>query len=645
MKLLASSQATIMQATPTTWRLLIEAGWSGRKLKVLCGGEALPQELARRLTARCQSVWNVYGPTETTIWSAIHRVQSNNLAPGVQPIGHPIANTEFYVLDTGGRLVPIGIPGELYIGGDGLARGYFNRQQETEARFISHPFSSVPGARLYRTGDLVRYRDNGDLEFLGRMDSQVKVRGFRIELGDVETALAACPGIKGAVAVVRHEGLGHAQLVGYVIPHAGQGVTPDEVRQFAKAKLPEYMVPGQIAFLDTFPLTPNGKVDRKALPAPDWQPPRKEYVAPRSELEGKLVKAWEATLDRNPIGIRDDFFALGGHSLLGARLMHRLEQAGVKLSMAALFTAPTVEKMAALIAAEVPEKRSPAQMIPLQPAGSRPPFFCICVGTWPMYRPLLSRLDQDQPFFGLDLEPSLAHKLSPPYTIRAVAEHLAARVRQQQPEGPYYLGGYCMSGILAYETAQVLLAQGHKVGLLAMFLAYNPAPNSLFSHRTQAGLLVRRVTLRKIREHVGNLWKTQGGKEPTQYLHSRAADFMRDLKSLLWQMSFTLRSHFSGGRLSDVREILYCAAKQFRPEPYPGRVALFRSMVEGSSEITRDPLAGWGEVTRRLLICRVPGDDIEIFDEPNVDIMAQELDTCLLKAFAEENTADEVCIA
>ena len=256
---------TVMQATPATWRLLLEAGWEGNNnFKILCGGEALPRDLAVELLKRGSSVWNMYGPTETTVWSTTSRITADG---SPITIGRPIANTEVYVLDSHLEPVPVGVPGELYIGGAGVARGYLHRPELTAEKFIAHPFRDrESGARLYRTGDLARFRANGELECLGRIDNQVKVRGFRIELGEIESVLGQYPGVKQSVVVAREDTPGDKRLVAYVAVHKGQSLGVDALREFLKQRLPDYMLPSRFVFLDALPLTPNGKVDRKALP-------------------------------------------------------------------------------------------------------------------------------------------------------------------------------------------------------------------------------------------------------------------------------------------------------------------------------------------------------------------------------------------
>jgi amino acid adenylation domain-containing protein len=350
---LAHSGATVMQATPASWRLLVEAGWEGAPaLKVLCGGEALGRELANALLARTREVWNLYGPSETTIWSAAYKLAGEQDTGSAVPLGRPIANTRLYVLDKAMQPVPAAVAGELYIGGAGLARGYLNRPELTAEKFVPDPFGSEPGGRLYRTGDLARYRPDGTLEYLGRIDHQVKVRGYRIELGEVEAVLREQAGVREALVVAREELPGDRHLVAYVVPARGPGPAVSELRDFVKARLPDYMIPVAFVLLDALPLTPYGKVDRRALPAPEGVRPELEaaYVAPRTPVEEVLVGIWSEILGVKQVGIDDNFFALGGHSLLATRLMSRLRDAfHVELPLRAFFEAPTVAGQAVAI--------------------------------------------------------------------------------------------------------------------------------------------------------------------------------------------------------------------------------------------------------------------------------------------------------
>lgn len=345
--LIASCGATFMQATPSTWRLLAEAGWPGRSsLVALCGGEALSETLASWLLGRTAALWNMYGPTETTIWSTCEQVKPGEAIT----LGRPIANTRVYVLDAALQLVPVGVAGRLFIAGEGVARGYLGRPELTTSRFLADPFSGVPGSRMYDTGDLVRWRPDGRIEFLGRDDNQVKLRGFRIELGEIEVALRQQAGVAEAVVLALPGAGGEPALVAYVVPQQGAEMDLTELKAQVRSQLPEYMVPSTLVRLDAFPLTPNGKLDRSALPRPLEASPgaADSFVAPTTALERQLAAAWSEALGLERISLHDDFFALGGQSLLATRLAFKLrERLGVEVGAIALFQYPTVAELAA----------------------------------------------------------------------------------------------------------------------------------------------------------------------------------------------------------------------------------------------------------------------------------------------------------
>ncbi len=345
-EMIAASGATVVQATPATWRMLLEAGWVGRPgLKVLCGGEALPRELADRLAARCGELWNLYGPTETTIWSTAVRVEPGE---GAVPIGRPIANTRVYLLDRALEPVPAGLAGELYVGGEGVARGYLGRAGLTAAAFVPDAFGGEPGARMYRTGDRARWRPDGTLEYLGRTDYQVKLRGFRIELGEVEAALRAQDAVAQAVAVVLERAPGDQLLVGYVVADGGPAPTPAELRAGLRERLPEHMVPGAFVVLDRLPLTANGKLDRRALPAPERAGGGREGGAPATPTERAVAAIWEEVLGVSDVGVGDNVFDLGGHSLLLVQVHSRLQaRFGGRVELIELFEHRTLGALAA----------------------------------------------------------------------------------------------------------------------------------------------------------------------------------------------------------------------------------------------------------------------------------------------------------
>ena len=348
---LVRTRATVLQATPTTWRMLVDSGWSGKPgLKALSGGEALPPSLAQELLARGVRLWNLYGPTETTIYSA-----AAELHAGDPPLLHNrVANTRLYLLDRQLEPVPIGVPGELYIGGAGLARGYARRPGLTAERFLPDPFSEMPGARMYRTGDLMRRREGGALDFLGRTDHQVKLRGFRIELGEIEATLARHAAVRQVAVLAVADGTGDNRLVAYLVPAPGEAPAISDLRGHLRRTLPEYMIPSAFVLLDALPRTSNGKLDRAALPLPDRQSSASasDYVAPQSAVEEVLAGICAEVLGVERIGARDDFFALGGHSLLATRVIARIEAAlGIEVPLRLLFEAPTVAGLAERIVA------------------------------------------------------------------------------------------------------------------------------------------------------------------------------------------------------------------------------------------------------------------------------------------------------
>jgi len=334
----------VMQATPITWRILLESGWQGREgLKALCGGETMPPELAREMIPRCATLWNLYGPTETTIWSTVSRVRSvdNRI-----PIGRPIANTQVYIVDDQLRQLPTGATGELLIGGEGLARGYLNQPALTAERFIPNPFNPDPTSRLYKTGDLCCFRRNGAIEYLGRNDDQVKIRGYRIELGDIEAALESHPRVKQAAAKVVEAPHREKSIVGYVV---APGVEMYELRTYLTERLPRYMLPSSFVKLAELPLTPNRKVDRNALPMPQGANTLADdhHLSPREGLEKRLAEFVANLLGLEGVGANDNFFLIGGNSLFCTQLIARiLNDFGVELPMRYVVESPTTAQLA-----------------------------------------------------------------------------------------------------------------------------------------------------------------------------------------------------------------------------------------------------------------------------------------------------------
>ena len=626
LKLASSSGATVMQATPVTWRLLLEAGWKGQPaLKILCGGEALPRELANQL-AGCGEVWNMYGPTETTIWSAASRITAGT---GPVSIGPPIQNTQFYILDRQNQPLPIGVPGELYIGGDGVARGYRNQPELTAKNFISNPFRGEAGARLYKTGDLARYLPDGSIEFLGRRDDQVKIRGFRIELGEIEAALTRHPDLRTATVIVREQLAGGKRLVAFATLRGNSEPSFEELRNFLKTKLPEYMLPSKFEFLPTLPLTPSGKVDRRALPTAEHPGPEsnREYAAPRTDLEKKLARIWADLLKLDRVGIHDNFFDLGGYSLLAVKLLKAVEKlSSVNVSLASLFRAPTIKELADLLSAPHIQE-GVAGVIPIQPDGSKPPFFCI--GAGPLYRPLALRLGHDQPFLSVGAVKADIKALPEPFRLEDIAACLVRKLVSVQPTGPYFIGGWCYSGLLAYEVAQQLRQKGEEVGLLVLLETLNDVKRR--EHLRSQGFRSRvQRQVRKFRRLLTSMSKL-GRKERWEYFSIAWDSLQKKLKRKLWYSYY--RSRFAiGDRFRDYFKVGYFAIRNYVPKPYTGRVLLIWSASEIEQDVKNREISWRGLLGSDSEVHYIPAGHRDMFLEPNVGILAGILNRSLSQA-------------
>ena len=626
---LASSGVTVMQATPATWRMLLEAGWQGSpRLKALCGGEAVSRKLVNQLSQKTGALWNMYGPTETTIWST-----TTQLGPGqgAVPIGQPIANTQIFVLDKVRQPVPIGVAGELHIGGEGLARGYFKRPELTAEKFIANPFSPEPEARLYKTGDLVRYLPNGDIEFLGRIDHQTKIRGFRVELGEIEAVMRQHRAIHETVVVVREDNPGDQRLVAYIVPVQGSAPTAAELRDFLREKLPEYMVPSAFVTLSAMPLTPNGKVNRRALPAPydSDLAARETCEPPRDALESQLVKIWESVLGVEPIGVRHNFFELGGHSLLAVRMMQRVERAfGKKLPVATLFQAPTIEQLAAIVRQKGWSPRW-SSLVAIQTAGSKPPFFCVhgAGGVIVRFYDLARHLGSDQPVYGLQAQGLTGNDL--PHTrVEDMAAAYIKEIRSVQPDGPYFLGGYSLGGVVAFEMAQQLMAQHGEQALVVMFDTFCTVQSSSASKSRSA----KELTL-LCQTASAALWKVfqMSAAQRRDYISLKAEVVKEGIRRRVRHLRLP-------PALRKVRTACEQAAKDYTLRVYPGRVILFRSSQRPLTQF-RDPHAGWSTYAgERLEIHEIDGNHDNILLEPQVRIVAEQLKAYL----APTQTANQV---
>jgi amino acid adenylation domain-containing protein len=639
---LSSSGATTMQATPATWRLLFESGWKGDpRLRVLCGGEAMDRDLAARLVSTCGSVWNMYGPTETTIWSSVARIESDEVT-----IGRPVANTQMYVLDGNREPMPLGVAGELWIGGEGIARGYLGRPELTAEKFVQNPFGE---GRLYKTGDLARYRSDGAIELLGRIDSQVKIRGFRIELGEIETVLRQHPSVQESIVIAREDIPGDKRLVAYVVArdhtpvderltrHAvsrNDVASPSELREFLQLKLPDYMVPAAFVPLEVLPLTPNGKVDRKALPSPDFEAVADDskFVAPGTPTEIALARIWCEVLGLKRVGIHDNFFESGGHSLLALRIFSEIEKEfGDRPPLATLFQAPTVEKLATVLE-DRSWKAAVSPLVAIQPSGLQPPFFGVHGGYGEVlfYSELAGCLGKDQPFYALRAE-----GLTRGTSIEAIAGHYLQQIRQVQAHGPYFFGGYCLGGLIALEMAQQLRVAGEEVALLVLFDTHNP------DRPAQLSKIGKRIRLAL--EESSSLPLS----EKRRYIAGRIAGALKRKAGDLQEVGYNLLELLHKTRKPDgenaydgllpfelpVRITLKRARAMYKPRGYPGRIVLFRAIAPDGHEYADD--CGWTEVAEGgLEIHDIPGKHTTIFERPHVQASAEKLAACIKVALS-----------
>jgi amino acid adenylation domain-containing protein len=575
-----------------------------------------------RVAAKAYAAWagsvgrrvrwiNTYGPTEASIAATMYEPEPG--APPLEniPIGRPLANTRVYLLDPQLHPVPIGVAGELHIGGIGVAQGYLNRPEMTAEKFISDPFASELGERMYKTGDLARYLPSGDIEFVGRTDDQIKIRGFRIELGEIEAALSKHLGVRDVAVVAREDLSGDKRLLAYFVPAQGVQVNALDLRRHLQQQLPDYMVPSAFVALAAMPMTPNGKIDRRGLPAPPDASPE-TTVAPADALQSQLVKIWEDVLGKKPISVQDNFFDLGGHSLLAARLMHRTGQTLNKtLPLAMLFQFPTIEQLATALRQDG-WARHWSSLVPIQPAGAQPPFFCIhgIGGNVIGFRELGRRMGPDYPFYGLQSQgldgSHPCHK-----SIQEMAAHYLNEMHTVQPQGPYLVGGFSFGGLVAYEIAQQLRERGEEVGLLVLFDTY---PGNMKAVGTSLIDLLIHPTWR---HWVHDLPRVAGKR------------IRRGMKN--WRVPQVLR---------DVRSSNTVAADSYVLRPFPGKVTLIRA-EEKSLRSSADPLAAWNGLVSSLEIHSIPGDHYDILVDPQVNLLAECLKSCIdgVRSGSEQSSA------
>ncbi|HEX2091734.1 MAG TPA: amino acid adenylation domain-containing protein, partial [Longimicrobiaceae bacterium] len=608
---------------PTAAAELLRMGAIPATVRTLnLGGEALPDDLAQALygLGTVEKVGNLYGPTEDTTYSTYSLVEKG----GAQVlVGHPVAGTRVYVLDARLRPVPVGVIGELYLAGEGLSRGYAGQPDLTAERFLPDPFGA-PGSRMYRVMDRVRWRAEGELEYFGRTDFQVKVRGFRIELGEIECALERDPRVRRAVAVVREDAPGDRRIVAYVVP-AVRDVSVAELRAELMGRLPEYLVPAAVVLLDEIPLTGSGKTDRRALPAPGWAP-GETYLPPRDELELSLARLWEELLDVRPVGVRDDFFALGGHSLLAVRLAARVEQlAGTPFPVAELFGRPTVERMAEALRGGK-ALRAGSTLVPVRSEGAaRPLFFVHAAGGNVLgYAELSRHLGADQPFYGLRSR-GLEDGEVPHSRVEEMAADYLAEIRSVQAVGPYRLGGWSMGGVVAWEMARQVEAAGDVVELLVLVdpsptgegeeipLADAMDPELLASFALHLGLPLERIAL-----SAGELMRSDPGERLRRAWEAAlAADALPPELDL---------ARFE--RLWTVFRSNVAALRRYRPGSSAADVLVIRAEDRGTP--IEEEASPWRILTRgRMAIAVSPGNHFTMVREPHVRKLAARISSAL----------------
>lgn len=664
LEFVATHHLTILNLPTAFWHELVN-GLSFLKLPmpptvrlVIVGGEKASRAAYMEwvdLVGHYPRWLNTYGPTETTVTATLYDPIQAQYHPdqGEIPIGKPIANVEVYVLNLDLQPVPLGDVGELHIGGPGLAIGYHQLPSRTADKFIPNPLSADPQARLYKTGDTVRYLPDGNLEFIGRVDFQVKLRGFRIELGEIEGCLEQHPDIRQAIVLAREDVPGDKYLVGYLIAHPEQPLDLDDVRTFVTQKLPSYMVPAVFVELETFPLTPNGKVDRAGFPAPGarHQDEAKMVIAPSNPTETKLLQLWETILGVNNISITDNFFELGGHSLLVARLLDRIAvELHQTLPLSTLVQAPTIEQLATVI-----DQPAPMQsLMLLRSGGSKPPVFFIHDGDGEtlLYRTLANYLDPARPIYGIRPYADAHHPML--HTrIEEMAAFYLEQVRSVQPEGPYCLAGMCAGGVIAYEMARQLQAQGQRTAMVALLDAAEPMaqirPGLILNQRMN-----RLSTALKQDSQASRLGQvvattlTLGRKVWNTMTYEIAEALLQGLNQTKWQLfRYCLDHQHMPPRwlgLRSVRAHYLFAELDYAPDtPLAGELLLFCATEgEGSDqpyrEIYADPLLGWApRTTQRVRAYEVPGGHSSMLQEPHVQGVAKLMQTYLDGAAADSD--------
>ncbi len=575
--------------------------------QLITGGDALSishVQKARQVLKNCKLI-NGYGPTENTTFTCCYTITASSLIESNVPIGRPISKTQTYILDRHLQPVAIGVAGELYVGGDGLARGYLNQAALTTQCFIPNPFDA--SQRLYKTGDRARYRSDGNIEFLGRVDRQVKIRGFRIEPSEIEAVLEQHSAVKTAVVVVHEQPV--KQLLAYAVS-SDPTLTASDLRSFVQQKLPEYMMPAAFRIVETLELTPNGKVDRRSLPIESIQSTN-AYAAPQDSLELQLIKIWEQVLGFQPISVQDNFFELGGHSLLAVRLFARIQAVfNQDLPLATLFQAPTIEQLARILRRQ--DWVAPWSSLALiQPGGTRVPFFCVhgAGGNVVGFQALAQQLGSDQPLFGLQAEGLDGQKISRT-SVEAMAAHYVQEIKIIQPTGPYCLAGFSAGGLIALEMAQQLRNQGETVGLLA--LLDTQIMQLPYTWRDRLALHSR-----KLAKH-GPAYALRWTAEKVQTIKHRVEPMIR---KVYFDRGKTLPRFLRSRYVLETNQEI---AKRYTPKPYPGCIDYF-SCTDWEWFYPVDPRSVWEELAEGLNVYQIPGGHHDMMTELGVQVLAAQL--------------------
>lgn len=637
-----------LKIVPTHLSALLAASEAADLLprrRLVLGGEACPWNLVEKIATLAPAcvVLNHYGPTEATVGAITNHVRAEDgeRISETVPLGRPLANMQAYILDQQLRPVRRGVPGELYVGGAGLARGYINHADSTAEKFIPSPFSNA-GERLYKTGDRARYLGDGRIEFLGRVDHQLKIRGYRIEPGEIEAVVRQHPSVRETVIQAREDEPGDMRLVAYVVPNLDAGLeliaTPQRLSQIAGSlvldlrrlldeKLPRYMMPSAFVLLNALPLTPNGKLDRNSLPQPARLDTELESdVPPQTSTEEILASIWARVLKLKQVGVNNDFFQLGGHSLMAVRLFAEIEKMfGIRLPLATLFEAPTISQLAKILEGDCP---SGSSLVPIQRHGTKPPLFCVhaCGAHVFIYLPLVAHLDRDQPVYGLQAQG--IDGIQEPFTrIEDMAAHYIKEIREVDSEGPYYLVGDTLGGLIAFEIAQQLTSQGKEVGLLAMFDTACPLPLS-FGPRAVSHL-------RHLKEFGAKHYVLSAGGAVARKLGLRFPHVSAPVGLNAAEQEFADDVSASNDAVQRTEWGIYLATHvNYRPpgKRLPGRITYFRARDNRYGRGEDDYRLNWKRGADEFEVYDIPGRHDTIREEPFVAGLADRFVSSLQRA-------------